>query len=185
MLYQNFVAALIICIATTGFAQDPFWSEDFSGGEIPADWSNVDDMLTLNGDGDTVNVLFTYCADVTACAPAVYSFGAGFGEFAAPTAGNGYVVVDSDAGGELDTFHLTRFTSPVINCADQPEVYLSFASHIATFANNAQDNAVLRVWTSGSQDWTTITLYPGLTTAPGTEASANPVSHFIDISDYP
>ncbi|MEL7021036.1 MAG: hypothetical protein AAGK47_05470, partial [Bacteroidota bacterium] len=170
---------MLAFLLTSGlvFAQDNiFYSEDFSGGMIPTDWTNED----ISGN----QVLWEYCNEIDVCAPARFADAEGqqfFGPFGATSAANGYVVLDSDAAGELDSNHVAQLTTLPIDLSDKEEVLLSFETHIATFANNAEANAVVRV-RNGSSDWTTYTAFPGFTSNEP-QTSQNPVTITLDISD--
>lgn len=174
LLSLLFVCSIVI-------AQTPFYSEDFSDGAVPSEW--------LNEDASGNAVLWEHCSTPETCPPATFVSNEGtpfFGPFAAETADNGYVYLDSDAAGELAENHVAQLTTAPIDATDKGEVYLRFDAHIATFANNAAANAVVRVKTgtgASASEWTSYTIFPTLTTDGSAETSANAAIVTIDISD--
>ncbi|MBL7946524.1 MAG: hypothetical protein JNN32_10720, partial [Flavobacteriales bacterium] len=75
-----------------GMVREAFFSEDFSGGGIPAGWTNVDDLTTLGQEP----VLFEWSNDPSDVSVAQGSFGNLIGTFNAPGASNGYLWANSD-----------------------------------------------------------------------------------------
>lgn len=153
-----------------------FWSENFASG-IPAGWTNVDPSGN--------NALWTVCGNPAAgqvggC-PAIWTdTNNQQSPFAATTATNGFVTMDSDRVGQISSDHDSRLTTTAINCSAAAQVWARFENHIGVFVVNADENAVLRVSTN-LQDWTTYTIFPGLTTAE--RWSDNPEVAVINISD--
>ena len=162
---------LMLCFAlNTTSAQNIFWSEDFSDGDLPAGWTSED----ASG-GDAV---WTWCGDPTSgqgggC-PGVYT---GQDPFASTTAANGFATMDSDIIGEQTTDHIAQLTSTAIDCSNETEVWIKFESFIGVFANTTVDNAVLRVSTNQT-DWTDYNLYD----TPAGDFSENPELSIVDIS---
>ncbi|MFK7936741.1 MAG: T9SS type A sorting domain-containing protein [Saprospiraceae bacterium] len=168
-----------LLIGGIAIAQSPFYAEDFSGGAIPDGWTNVD----TSGN----EVLWQYCRDLTTCPPATFNRPDGsplFGNFGATSAADGYIYVDSDAGGELDTNHIIQLTTLPIDASAQDAVFLRFETHIATFSNNAAANAIVRVRSGSgtSAEWTTYTTFPNLISDEA-ETSANAAIVTLDISE--
>ncbi|MBZ0207319.1 MAG: T9SS type A sorting domain-containing protein [Flavobacteriales bacterium] len=159
-----------------------FYSEDFSGGGIPAGWTNVDD-LTPSGQ---TNVLFQWSndpADVTQASanqPLILTF-------LAPGASNGYLWANSDRGlsAAPPSNHLTRLTTTPIDCSGQPTVLLTMKSTIGVFDLDADTACKVRVSTDGVT-WTNFAPFPCLQTgsiAPPCERfSYNPQTVAVDIS---
>ena len=166
------VAALLLGISQMS-AQNVVWTETFANG-IPAGWVN-DDIAASN-------VLWTYCPDAAlgngnpGCAP-IFS---GQVAFASETESNGFVVVDSDEGGELGANHICQLTTSAINMSSLLEAYVTFNTHIGVFTVGAESGAILRVSTD-NVNWTDYTVFPGLTTT--VRWSSNPAIPIIDISD--
>lgn len=159
-----------------------FWSQDFSGGSIPAGWTNVDVGTT----GATPPVTFVWSNDPAAVAPAALGYQPS-STFNATTASNGYLWANSDRGlpAAPPTNHITRLTTTAINCSGQPTVQLTFNALIGVFDLAARDYAVIRVSTD-LNNWTTYTAFPCLVTGaaapPCSRWSANPQEVVIDIS---
>ncbi|MCB0527122.1 MAG: T9SS type A sorting domain-containing protein [Saprospiraceae bacterium] len=146
----------------------PFWSEDFTN-NIPANWTNVD--------ASPAGVIWVWCQDnVTNCAPVFV----GEDPFNATSASSGFVHVNSDAPGQLAQDHVSRLTTPAIDCSGKDKVYLQFESHIGTFATTPAASALLRVSTDNNT-WKDYVIFPDLTTQ--NSFSENPVVSIIDITD--
>lgn len=164
-----FVLATMVATAGSLEAQVLF-SENFSGGSIPATWGNAD--------ATPFNVKWEYCANPTAGCVDLY----GRPVFAGSDAANGFVVLDSDAAGELTALHDSRLTTPAINCSTAPKVYVTFESSIGVFNHSADDLAILRVSTDNAT-WTDFQIFSGLGgTTAATRFSENPLVSGIDIS---
>lgn len=166
----------MLLISSLAMAQAPFYAEDFAGG-IPADWSNEDVS------GNMADWL--YCSDPSTCAPGTFVNSDGeqlFGNFGAATADNGYVYIDSDAIGELDSAHVSQLTTGPIDASAQEEVYLRFQSQIATFTLNPEANAILKVKIGANGEWTPFTIYNGLGEDNTAQVSGNPVMTNIDLT---
>jgi hypothetical protein len=162
-------------VFTTLSAQNVLLSEDFANG-IPADWTNED----VSGNG----VIWTWCNDPAAgqgdgC-PAIWNDQINQQmPFAAETATNGFVTVDSDAAGGAVT-HTSELTIAPQDFSAQDAVWIAFQAHIGVFAFSAEENAILRVSNDGGTNWDTYIVFPGLTT--GERWSANPEQIQLDIS---
>lgn len=160
--------AFLLC-GMSAQAQNIFWSENFTGG-IPAGWTNVD----ASGQG----FAWEYCANTDpGCAP-VFT---GEQAFQATTASTGFVHVNSDGGlsGPLPQNHVSRLTTSAIDCSGKSVVFIEFQSHIGTYVEPIETNAILRVSTNGTT-WTNFTPFPGLTET--NYFSANPYYSVLDIS---
>ena len=165
-----------------GYRGDAFWSEDFSGGAIPAGWTNVDIGTT----GGTPTVTFVWSNDPAAVAPAALGYQPS-SNFNAATASNGYLWANSDRGlpsAPLST-HVTQLTTSAIDCSGQGSVQLNFQALIGVFDLRADENAVVRVSTDLT-NWTTYTAFPCLVTGaaapPCSRWSNNPQLVSVDIS---
>lgn len=158
-------------------AQTPFWSEDFANG-IPNGWTNVD--------ANNYGALWTWCSDPAAGSnepgcPSIWNDAVnGQSPFAATTAANGFVTMDSDEVGQIPGNHLSELTTSAINCSGKNVVYISFETHIGVYTIDASEGAVLRVSTD-KVNWLEYTVFPGLTTSE--RWSANPEKPIIDISE--
>lgn len=159
-----------------------FWSEDFSGGAIPAGWTNTD-TGTPTG---TPNVTFVWSNDPAAVAPAALGY-VPSANFNAPGANNGYLWANSDRGlpSAPPTNHLTQLTTTAIDCSGQPTVQLTFDALIGVFDLDAADFVKVRVSTDLS-NWTDYFPFPCLVTGaaapPCSRWSGNPDHVILDIS---
>ena len=175
-LLTKFVPFIALLLSGMMQAQTPFWTQDFAGG-IPAGWTNTD--------GSNQGAIWTWCNDPAAgngqagC-PSIWGDALnGQVPFAATTATNGFVTVDSDEYGNIPNNHVSRLTSTAIDCTGKPVVFVAFQTHIGVFTVNADVGAILRVSTDKTT-WTNYTIFPGLTTTE--RWSENPEVPIIDIS---
>lgn len=169
--------------ASAGSVQrDAFYSEDFSGGGLPAGWTTSDDMTPA---GQTP-VLFQWANDPAAVTPAAVNHPLIL-TFNAPGASNGYLWANSDRGltAAPTSNHLTRLTTTPIDCSGRSTVLLTMQSTIGVFDLDANLYCKIRVSTDGS-NWTDFTPFPCLTTGdvnpPCERFSSNPQSVAVDIS---
>ncbi|MBK7383319.1 MAG: T9SS type A sorting domain-containing protein [Flavobacteriales bacterium] len=159
-----------------------FWFEDFSGGAIPAGWTNVD----IGSAPTDPPVTFVWSNDPAAVGPSALNY-VPSSVFNAPGAGDGYVWANSDRGLPAAPVqnHLTQLTTTAIDCSGQPTVQLSLSALIGVFDLDASDFAVVRVSTDMT-NWTTYQLFPCLVTGaaapPCSRWSANPENVIVDIS---
>lgn len=159
-----------------------FWSEDFSGGAIPAGWTNEDNLTPVG----TPNVTFVWSNDPTAVEPAALNY-VPSSVFNAVGADNGYIWANSDRGlsAAPATNHLTQLTTVSIDCSAQPTVQLSFDALIGVFDLDASDFAKVRVSTD-LVNWTDYQPFPCLVTGsaapPCSRWSGNPDQVTLDIS---
>lgn len=170
-----FTLMLVLGVSLGLNAQNVLLSEDFANG-IPATWTNED----ASGN----NAVWTYCND-----PATGQSGgcpAIWGDqinqqmpFASATANNGFVTVDSDLAGQIT--HTSELTIAPQDFSAADAVWIEFQAHIGVFTFAAEDNAVLRVSNDDGANWTTYTVFPGLTT--GVRWSNNPEEVTINITD--
>lgn len=155
--------------------ETPIWSEDFGSG-IPSTWTNAG----FNEFGQPLaNAVWEYRGTATTPSNASGSRGAYSGvnstpptnlPVLSPTAGNGFVIFDSDwrdnngvAGafgtGSAPAPHLSALTSPTINLQNEDYVELSFYSYHRYFEGRA-----LVVFSSdGGLTWPdTVAAHPGI-----------------------
>lgn len=166
-----------------GMVREAFFSEDFSGGGIPAGWTNVDDLTPLGQEP----VLFEWSNDPSDVSVAQGSFGNLVGTFNAPGASNGYLWANSDRGLSAAPAenHLTRLTTSAIDCSGQLSIMLSMQSTIGVFDNDASEFVKVRVSTDLTT-WTDFAPFPCLVTGdatpPCSRFSFNPEFVAVDIS---
>lgn len=169
-------------VALGGAQRDVFWTEDFSGGSIPAGWTNVDAQTPVG----QVPAVFAWSSDPTAVS--VASLGhAHMAQFNATGAGDGYVWVNSDRGlaSAPAVNHITRLTTGAIDCSGQTSVMFTMQSVIGVFDNDASEFVKLRVSTDLT-NWTDFAPFPCLVTGspnpPCERFSANPQAVAVDIT---
>ena len=173
-LRTKFIPVLALLAFGAMQAQTPFWSEDFSAG-IPATWTNAD--------GGGHNVLWTWCTDpedggTTSGCPGIFT---GQLPFRSNTASTGFVTLDSDQAGQLSSNHVSRLTTPAIDCSGKSKVFVAFVSQIGVYATSAVTGAVLRVSTD-KVNWKSYTIYPDVD-ASNKYWSNNFVVSGIEITD--
>ncbi len=178
-----FALLLFFALGTNqGFGQTPFYTQDFSGGGIPAGWTNVDTLSPA-----ALQVIFQHTTNPNAVGPAALGYQPS-SVFNAPTAANGYVWANSDRGltQAPPSDHVTRLTTAPIDCSDKSVVYLRFQSLIGVFDYPASTNVKVRVSNNNGASWTEFTPYPCLVTGaanpPCSRWSANPQQVGINIS---
>ncbi len=174
MTFKNITLFVLLCFSVSAFGQTPFWTENFAEG-LPIDWTNED----ISGN----DAVWTWCANPEnpngpGC-PLIWDDQINNQvPFAASTASNGFVTVNSDAAGNIT--HESQLTTTSIDCSTYGEVWITFETHIGVFTFGAEENAVLKVSNDGGDNWETFTVFPGLTT--GERWSQNPENISIDIS---
>lgn len=165
-----------------GYERAAFWTEDFSGGAIPAGWTNIDD-LTPSGDP---NVTFVWSNDPAAVGVAALGYTPS-AVFNAAGAGDGYVWCNSDRGlsAAPASDHHTVLTTTAIDCSAQTSVLLTMESLIGVFDYDAATNVKVRVSTDMST-WTDFIPFPCLVTGaaapPCVRWSANPQGIGLNIT---
>lgn len=174
-LNKYFSLLTLAVLVSCGLNAQVFWTEDFSGGDIPMGWTNVD--LTSNAGEE---VVFVWTDDPDAVAVAALG-NTPTAVFNAPGADNGYLWANSDRGlpAAPATEHTTELTTTAIDCSAATEVYFTAQALIGVFELNADANAILRVSTDLAT-WDEYTLFPNLTTSE--RWSENPQGVAADIT---
>jgi hypothetical protein len=142
-------------------AQNIIWSEDFSSGQIPTGWINVDaaGQVMMPWEWETSGIYFP-----------------GQPSFSAPTVTNGFVMFDSDKAGFLPTGHNAQLTTNAIDCSNQSTVIARFSNQYSYASPNAQ--ASLGV----STDNINFTYFPILTNIQAYDLSKSEQLSNVDIS---
>lgn len=162
--------------------RDAFYSEDFSGGGIPAGWTTSDEMTPA---GQTP-VLFQWSNDPASVTTAAVNQGLIL-TFNAPGASNGYLWANSDRGlnSAPTSNHLTQLTTTSIDCSGRSTVLLTMKSTIGVYDLDASTYCKIRVSTNGV-NWTDFAPFPCLVAGninpPCERFSYNPQSVAVDIS---
>ena len=157
-------------------AQLPF-QESFAaptGSELPAGWSTVD--LSANADP----LLWERCTDPTACAPYTTAFTTETA-FAAPSAADGYLTVNSDQHGNQPADFESVLSAPPIDCSAADTVFLSFYTFVATAVVPAAEGAVVEV-RADNGPWTIFQPFCTLPYAVENLRSPNPQRVVLDLS---
>ena len=145
-----------------------FWSEHFNQNGLPAGWQTSDPSGNQK--------LWTRCVESAACLP-------GNLVFQSATATDGFAFVRSSGSGPLPSNHLSRLTSPRINCSDKQEVLLEFEAYIITFNLHAASGARVKV-RAGNSDWKVYLPFCHQQDQPRREKSSkNPERIRLDISE--
>lgn len=177
-------AMLLLAVTSAGQSREIYHQEDFSTG-IPSGWTNVDNSGN--------NALWTWCDDPAAgqgggstggCPPLWNDALNDQGPFAATSADNGFLTLDSDIYGNIT--HVSILTAGTLDLTAASSVYVEFEGFIGAYTVNPLDNAVFEVSNDGGSNWTTYNPYPNLVTGspdpPNVRWSFNPTKHTFDVS---
>ncbi len=179
--HKKLHSALLLITASSLAQAEIFLQEDFSGGAIPAGWTTDDP----SGNG----ALWTYCADPntgqTNGCPPLWDDGLNAqGPFAATTANNGFMTLDSDIYGNIT--HLSQLNLPAMDFSGTNRVFVEFESFLGAYTIVPLDNALFQVSNDDGANWTSYNPFPDLVTGspapPTVRWSANPTQHVFDVS---
>ncbi len=166
-MYKSLIVLALVAIAQLAQAQ-AFFTQNFAGGVIPAGWTTTD--------GSGQNVVWEYCTGPAAGCADLY----GRPQFASTTAANGFMILDSDGYGDIPSNHVSRLTTPNIDCSAASQVFATFESAIGVFEVPSDGNILLRVSNDGGTTWTPYNFIPGLSV--NNRWSANPHKAVINIT---
>ena len=192
-MHKLFLNALFIFLgfcATLSLSAQPeteniLYEQDFSEPGLPVDWTTSD--LSTN------DILWSWCADPTTgqmngC-PGIYDdtmFNFQF-PFAATSAENGFMTLDSDAYLDITQGqHTSRLTTPSFDFSGEDSVWVKFETHIGVFNITPNNNALLRVSNDGGANWQTFNCFPEFPLVPGDleeRWSANPKTTYFNVSE--
>ena len=148
---------------STNHTNAAFYSEDFAGGAIPAGWTNTD----VPGTGR----VWTYTLIGAKSTEALSATGT--------TAGNGYIMFDSDSSGVSIGGEDAVLTTTAINCTGRTTVRLALNEF---FRQYVASTGVISISNNGTT-WTAIHhAEAGLTAA--IPATSNPLAIDLDVSAY-
>ncbi len=176
-------AMLLIAVTSAGQSREIYYQEDFSDGVIPIDWSTTD----LSGQ----NALWTYCADpntgqANGCPPFWDDGLNAQGPFAATTANNGFMTMDSDIYGNLPNNHISILSFGPFNFSSNSSVHVEFEGFIGAYTVAPPGNEGFEVSNDNGSNWTTFDPYPNMSTGapapPNVRWSFNPTKHVFDVS---
>lgn len=166
-MYKSLITLAFLAFAQLAQAQE-FYSQNFSGGAIPAGWTTTD--------GSNQGVLWEYCTGPTAGCADLYNRP----PFASTTAVDGFMIMDSDGAGDIPSNHISRLTTSNIDCSAAAEVYATFDAYVGVFEVPSAGNALLRVSVDGGTTWTSYDFIPGLSVS--NRFSENPNKAAVNIS---
>ena len=161
----------------------PFWTEDFSGGSIPAGWTNIDDT-SVPGE----EVVFAWSNGPDSVGISALGF-LPSSTFMSATASTGYLWADSDrqlGGAPAIPAHMEA-TTTTIDCSGHNTVLFTMQSLIGVYENNASEFVKVNVSNDGGNTWDSYFPFPCLTAAgdvlpPCDRWSYNPQMVEIDIT---
>ena len=161
-----FATLTLLAVAQLAQAQ-VFYTQNFSGGGIPSGWATTD--------GSGQNAFWEYCAGPSSACVDMYNQPL----YASTSVANGFMVMDSDAAGDLPSNHISRLTSSVIDCSGRAQIFATFETYIGVFEVPTDGKALFQVSTDNAT-WTTYNFIPGLDVT--NRFSDNPYVAMIDIS---
>lgn len=185
---KSLLLACLLCFTVISFGQQPeteniIFEERFTQPGLPAGWTSTD----LSNQ----NVLWTWCADPatgqTGGCPNIWSGGNNNQlPFAATTAANGFLTLDSDIHTDLNNTHISQLTSAPYDFSDKDTVWVKFETHIGVFNFTPNNNALFRVSTDNGATWENYNCFPEFSSEvgnPDSRWSENPKTLYFDISE--
>lgn len=135
----------------------PFWKEDFSAGQLPANWNSTDSSQD--------EILWQYCSGNDICPlEDLNSLGLFSDErFKSASKDNGYAYLYQDGFGSSSAQHSSSLQTNVINCTNKQQVFISFSTLIVAQSTDPDTGAILQV-KNGNSDWIDFTIFPFLST---------------------
>ncbi len=134
----------------------PFWAEDFSGDQLPANW--------MAGDVSMDPLTWQHCKDFNECPPVLFN---DFGilpnrRFQSSSMSNGFAYIDPFSHGNATEFHSSFLMSNAIDCSNKPEVFLTFSTMIIATNSTPDTDAVVEVRQGAFGDWVVFTVFENL-----------------------
>jgi hypothetical protein len=168
MRFKNItLIALFSFLFAVGMSAQTFFSEDFGSG-IPDTWENIE----VEGNGMPSSVWLYTTEGPTGPTP--------YDALMSTTAGNGFVIFDSDLNNNLGSAQNAWLISPEIDATAEDVVWLVFETYYRSFDDRPQ----LRVGTdlNDLDSWATIEVFPGI---GATDFNAsNPETMTFDLSEF-
>jgi len=185
--FVNLLIHLGLYLMTLGAYAQPdteniLFEQNFAEPGFPSGWTTND----LSGQ----DVIWSWCADPTTgpingC-PKIWTGGTNNQlPFAATTAENGFLTLNSDAYPGINQPHISQLTSPAFDLSTQDTVWIKFETHLGVFNLTPNSNAILRVSNNGGTSWEIFNCFPEFPLAVGTvdnRWSANPKTIYFDVS---
>lgn len=147
---------LSVLLNTATMWAQPFWSEDFSSGSFPTDWTTED----LTG----VGVVWEHCANLYDCPPYSQNISLGNADIDlrrlnGRSAFNGYMFANPPSVGASSEDFDSQLTTPMIDCSSKGRVVLAFTSNLIYLFRKPAISAFIRV-KNENNDFATFEIYP-------------------------
>lgn len=154
----------LIIFSLWASAQNPIWEEDFSDGNIPANWTTFDASGQISYGFEWTQEGYYFSTQPF---------------FTAATASNGYMFFNSDSLGFLSMPHDIRLTTDAIDCSSLSTVQLTFSNQYAYFSSGNVSIPELGVSTDG----TNFTYFPILQNVSRNDLSNSLTIQNLNISN--
>lgn len=187
LIFSNLLISLGLCLALNSYAQPDtetiIFEESFSEPGFPAGWTT--------NDLSQQDVIWSWCADPTTgqmngC-PRIWEGGANNQlPFAATSAENGFLTLDSDAFSGITQQHISQLNSPTFDFSGEDTVWVKFETHLGVFNITPNNNAILRVSSNGGISWQTFNCFPEFPLEVGAvdrRWSTNPKTLYFNVSE--
>jgi len=185
---KSLVVTLLLILTIFVYGQQPetdniIFEERFTEPGLPVGWTSTD---VSNQD-----VFWTWCTNPTigqvdGC-PNIWEGGNNNQlPFAATTAANGFLTLDSDIHTNITNVHISQLTSSAYDFSDADTVWVKFETHIGVFNLTPNNNALFRVSKDNGASWENYNCFPEFGNEvgnPDNRWSANPKTLYFDISD--
>ena len=131
----------------------PFWQEDFSGDQLPSNWIVEDESINP--------VEWQQCTGFVSCPLADLNSLDLFPDerFQSFSQENGYAYIMPFTEGGA---HRSYLQTPMIDCSDKTEVFVSFNTFIMVRHSRPDKDAILEVRSANNPNWTAFTIFPHL-----------------------
>jgi len=175
-----------LCYALTLTAQvNILFEETFSGPGLPTSWTT--------NDQSNQDVLWSWCVDPTTgqmngCPGIWNTQNNNQVPFAATSAENGFLTLDSDLYSGISQPHRSQLTSPSFDFSGEDIVWVKFETHLGAFTITPNNNAILRVSNNNFSTFETYNCFPEFPETPqGVNIiprwSDNPKTIYFNVSE--
>ncbi len=187
LIFTNLLISLGLCLTLNIAAQieteNILYEQNFAEPGFPSGWTTND----ISGQ----NVLWTWCANPatgqTDGCPAIWAGGNNNQlPFAATSAENGFLTLDSDAFIGIGQPHISQLTSPAFDFSGEDTVWVKFETHLGVFNLTPNGNAILRVSNNGGISWQIFNCFPEFPLMAGNvdnRWSRNPETIYFNVSE--
>ncbi len=191
-MHKTTLIAILFCLGICAtlplYAQadteNILFEQNFSNPGFPTGWTTND----ISGQ----DVLWSWCANpasgrqIVGC-PAIWSGGnSNQIPFAATSANNGFMTLDSDAFLDIGQDHISQLTSPAFDFSTEDTVWVKFETHLGAFNTTPNSNAILRVSNNGGASWEIFNCFPEFPLGEPTlnnRWSPNPKTIYFNVSE--